>query len=300
MMQGFSKQSPGLLSRRWLFIVLALAALQGCAGIQKLREAMETFSKGASIENASRIPVLNPVERPDIPMAAGFNVPQYYYRTALRSLESIDKEEEKSLKEDGLWVTKLALEAMCLWKLGQVDKARGLAEGAVPLADQIREPRDRVILRLLPGLIKNDQAYSLIHCPPEGLRKAAEENGYNDVIRLLDQQRYDEAKKKMYQHIQSLLVDEDYGAKKHVLEVSGEVKNRAMWAYVIQVHLSLYKNLLDAKDRFLGKGTPLEADELREVTQLLADLERALKLQQKANSEVTAIHYVWAQAFGIN
>jgi len=238
--------------------------LSGCGGAKALRNAQDAFNKAAAIDTQQVFKERQHIQ-PDAELDKVLDTekPEIYYRAALDYLESInDLADKQSLQNDGLWSTKLMLEALCHWKLGHYDEARAIANKGVKLATEIAEPRDKVVLTILPALIKIDQA----EAQTEG-------------------EKPDESK------FSRLLLEENYGARKHINDARLLTDKRLdLEAYVTQVELSMYQ----VWDRGIG----LRPGEVTEVTKLLCDLytQSQFSLTQP---EALALATKWKSAFNV-
>ena len=141
---------------------LLLAFAVGCASTNHLREAQNAFNDAAR-EETQALFTPGRVENPGTSQVSGWASAQAGYASALLSLEKMTAEDDRALARDGLGGTKLALQSLCYWKLGQFEKARETAQQADRSAQLY--PRDRAVLVALPGLIMNDHAFNLLSAP---------------------------------------------------------------------------------------------------------------------------------------
>lgn len=154
------------------------------------------------------------------------------------------------------------LEALCHWKLGHHDKARAIANKGAKQATEMAAPRDKVVLAILPALIKIDQAKT-------------QTDGRNS----------DESK------LSRLLLDVNYGAGKHIGEARRLTEKRMdLKAYVTQVELSMYQ--------VWDSGVGLKASEVTTVTKLLCDLYTQSQPQLNP-SQANALATKWKNAFNV-
>jgi hypothetical protein len=131
----------------WLALALLCLVAAGCASVNRLREAQDSFNQAARFNaNASDT-------------AASLTSVRSGYASALLSLSKLEPKDQQSLQQDGLWSTALSLRALCQWRLGQYDLALNSANQAQNAATNQVYPRDKALLAALPGLIKTDQAY---------------------------------------------------------------------------------------------------------------------------------------------
>jgi hypothetical protein len=248
----------------WLLAgVLAAVLATGCAGVNRLREAQEAFNQAAAAENALRLDHLEGHQTDDGTLvalaAAGTG-----YASALLSLERMDAGDVAQLKRDGLWGNALTLKALAEWRLGLYDKARATAAEALQTAGDQIQPRDRALLRALPGLIKNDEAY----------RKIYEGRPLKEVEDLLRES-----------------VADLKGARDSIEEA------HPVQLYLIQAQLVTYRNLRTAYSRLdrrdsLPDGHPARA----EAQRTFDDLSKVLKqLRPEARPQIIAY---WARLCG--
>jgi hypothetical protein len=238
-------------------VLLVLATLAaGCASVNHLRDAQESFNDAASMENELRF---------DTTLAEGalqgqltqHTTIQNGYASALLSLDRLEAKDVERLKKDKLWGNVLALRALTEWKLGLLDRARDTAREVQQAgADQVH-PRDRALLLALPGLIKTDEAFLALQrvpATPTPEQRAA-----------------------ILKNVQLLVAD------------AGEAIDRGRGAidpahpvqvYLIQARLAALRNLQSAHER-LGEGDdralPRErrVEVQRELKELKCQVERA-------------------------
>lgn len=148
--------------------IWALLLLAGCADVNRLREAQDSFSRAAEQENRARFdfqPETNGFEA-----AAGAASARAGYGAALIELEKLEQDSasKASLEADGLRGTALTLKALCEWRLGLHDRALVTAAEAAKAPDALG-PRDRTLLAALPGLVMTDQLYAKLDRKRRGL-----------------------------------------------------------------------------------------------------------------------------------
>jgi hypothetical protein len=200
-----------------LTLVVLLAA--GCAGVNRLREAQDSFNQAAAAENAMRFDV-KPADA-----VAGLNAISSGYASALLSLEKLGGADQRQLQADGLWGTALTLKALTQWRLGMFEKAMATSEEARQSAGDQIYPRDRALMAALPGLIKTDQAYNKI------LSNAP----------LSD--------------VEGLLIGES-GAVANIESARNLVgRDHPVQIYLVQAQLAAYRNLQVAQDRLNNHAT---------------------------------------------
>lgn len=216
------KQKETTMLRRVLLTVV-VALVTACGGATKIRQAQDYFSQAAVLENQAKLTRIDPADpRPDLALASTEGA-RAYYAKALAALEAITPEEEEKLVGEKLFITKKTLEAMCHWRLGDFDKARPIAKALAEKASAVDEPRDRIMLIALPGLIKNDRAYRMI---------PAERNP-------------DNAK---FAEVEKELIGPN-GALEDLKKAREAAAGRPIDAYLIQSELAVYKNLQNADDK---------------------------------------------------
>ena len=142
------------------FALLFLAA--GCQTVSSLRDAQDTFNRAAAAENALRTDLNRPLESGGADTMIGLGAVRSGYASALLLLNRITSESADKLRNDQLLGDALTLKALCEWRLGQFSNAVATAQSAQSAAADQLFPRDRALLRALPGLIKTDQAYQKI------------------------------------------------------------------------------------------------------------------------------------------
>jgi hypothetical protein len=149
---------------RGFCLALVLATVAGCQSINHLRDAQSAFNQAAAEDLRSSFNSGATVgESTGANLFTNWVNTRALYGSALISLNKIGGEDEKILREEKLWGTKLALEALCLWKIGNYDKAVAIAKSARD-SDQIY-PRDRALMTALPGFIMIDYAFDLRAAP---------------------------------------------------------------------------------------------------------------------------------------
>lgn len=250
---------------RWLWVVVAVAGVVGCSSTaRQLRLAQDAFNQGAALENEARLGKLfHPIQVGAIPAPEELS-PDVYYRAALAELDGVS---EPQLKQDGLLVTKLTIEALCRWKLDESAMANAIALRAKAMASHTDTPRDDVILTLLPGLIKNDQAYAEYTAP--------------------------DAKAETLPSVEKSLFGPQ-GAVVHVEAARQLAKGRPIEVYVLQVYLSLYKNLMEAKVN-LQRET-LTRGEKDAVAALQTELGEAMSAHGLSSDQRSAWLALWRTA----
>ena len=144
-----------------LSLVLSLFAA-GCQTASSLRDAPDTFNRAAAAENTLRSDLNEPLHGGGADTMIGLGAVRSGYASALVVLNRITTESAAKLRNDQLLGDALTLKALCEWRLGQFSNAVATAQSAQSAAADQLFPRDRALLRALPGLIKTDQAYQKI------------------------------------------------------------------------------------------------------------------------------------------
>ena len=241
-------------------VLVALAA--GCADVNRLREAQDSFNQAAATENALRFDT-----KATDASTTGLASVRSGYASALLSLEKLENSKDRTqLRNDGLWGTALTLKALTQWRLGQFDKAIATAELARQSAGDQMYPRDLAVITALPGLVKTDQAYDKI------LRTNTP---------LSD--------------IKDLLVG-DRGAVADIQNARGKVdRDHPVQVYLVQAQLAAYRNFQVALDRRQNHATvPPNDPALANANAQVKELNRLLKLQGAGDSGQKLVEY-WVE-----
>lgn len=147
-------------------IVLCLLWITGCAHVNHLRDAQESFSRAAQAENRALFSARDGGFASRTYATGGQDLGQISagYAAALSSLDALENDSQSvtKLKNDRLYGNALALRALAYWRLGKHAEARQSAAAA--LANGL-EPgsRDFALMTALPGLADNDSAHAEIH-----------------------------------------------------------------------------------------------------------------------------------------
>jgi hypothetical protein len=221
----------------------------GCASVNRLREAQESFNEAAAEDNKLRFDAALQ-DRPSAAALVQNTTIQNGYASALLSLEKLEARDVGRLKQDKLWGNVLALKALAQWRLGLLDKALVTAREAQQAgADQVL-PRDRALLLALPGLIKTDEAFAALQrlpaAPDAGQRAATLAN------------------------VQLLIADAG-----HAIDHGRAAADAGhpVHVYLIQAKLAALRNLQSARERLgEGAGRTLSEAERDEVKRLVKDL----------------------------
>ena len=241
-------------------ITLLVVLAAGCASVNRLREAQDAFNQAAAVENAQRFDA-SPSDA-----AASLAAPRSGYASALLSLSKLEPNDEKILRQDGLWGTTLALKALCQWRLGQFQQALASAAEARKTAGDQLYPRDRAVLEALPGLIKTDQAYTKI---------------LTNGTPLAD--------------VEALLTG-DNGAVDNIQRARALAdKDHPVQIYLLQAQLSAYRNYMVAQDRLSNHAiVPLDHPARVKAKVQLKELDRLLKMQKPGSASQDLVNY-WAR-----
>lgn len=138
-----------------LVVILQFAAC-GVSHIQTLREAEQTFSRAAELDNRERLDGTTAMA-----VAGGA---ASGYRVAEKMVRDLILNSSSELKEDNLLCTAYLIEAMSLWRLGEEDAAVRVAEqgkDCAQAASRDTVPRDRALLYAVPAFVRVDQANAL-------------------------------------------------------------------------------------------------------------------------------------------
>jgi len=145
------------LESLWLAL-LWLCSGCGIAHIRSLREAETTFDRATEIENRERLS--------DAAALAELSQATTGYRLAAQMVDTLVSKKTKELREDNLLCTAYVIQAMCLWRLGEQDRAVRIAENGQDCAPQAAAsaapPREKVLLHAIPSLVRIDQANALV------------------------------------------------------------------------------------------------------------------------------------------
>jgi hypothetical protein len=243
-------------------MIMLVTVTVGCASVNRLREAQDSFNQAAAAENTLRFDSLNPLQGGGSDTAATWSTSRNGYASALLSLEQIDNNDKNQLRADGLWGSALTLKALSQWRLGLFPKALATASEAQKNSGDQIYPRDRAVLVALPGLIKTDQAYDKI------LNK-------KPLVEVLDLLTGPSGSLVNIQNAR-LTVDKD-----HPVQV-----------YLIQAQLAAYRNFLVAQDRLNNHATIAADDPARKnANEQLAELNRLLQAQQPGPAAQALIIY---------
>ncbi|WP_367387981.1 hypothetical protein [Lewinella sp. LCG006] len=164
-----------LVSTSTLFLALVVWSFSSCEATKAYQEAQTAFSQGATVEMkerfvdaADQLPTnfiyFDDLYKSNAPVEEG-NTAAGYYEEALGAIN-------KSLKGEGQLKKAMALDnayaikALTLWRQGEYDEARAVAEKAVPLlqdnAGEENDIRDLAMMQALPGLINMDESFGAL------------------------------------------------------------------------------------------------------------------------------------------
>jgi hypothetical protein len=156
------RNSYGQAARAFLLIATA-ATVNGCAvdHIRELREAEQTFSRAAQQENHARLTSLEALKSNSSDSAeAGGLVDAVTndtgYRMAAEITARLMATKTAELRQDNLLCTAQTIRAFSLWRLGEGAMASQIAQ--LDCGDADKTPRDHALLRVVPALVKIDDA----------------------------------------------------------------------------------------------------------------------------------------------
>jgi len=237
-------------------MIMLITVTAGCASVNRLREAQDSFNQAAAAENTLRFDS-NPADA-----VANLGSVRSGYASAVLSLDKIDDYDKKQLLDDGLWGSALTLKALSQWRLGLFSKALATASEAQKNSGEQMYPRDRAVLVALPGLIKTDQAYDKI------------------------------LNKKPLEEVLALLIGPS-GAIANIQNAQLSVdKDHPVQVYLIQAQLAAYRNYMVAQDRLNNHATIAADDPARmKANEQLVELNRLLQSQQPGPAAQTLISY---------
>jgi hypothetical protein len=251
------------VSARRVLRLIGIAALlsfgAGCA-VVNLRDAQDAFNQAAAAETLAR-DALEPIAflsqvTPDGTKLEGslqgrkatsvsfdpvteLARARAGYAAAVSIISRLEDDirERGRLRQDKLLGVALTLKALAQWRLGLYPEAAATAERAEQEAGDQIFPRDRALLKALPGLVRNDEAFRKIYRQwPAGQRDAV----FTEVRNLLDNSRT------ILGQARTLIDADD---KRHPVLI-----------YLIQAQLATYQNRRDAY-QYLGKDGQVPQDE---------------------------------------
>jgi tetratricopeptide (TPR) repeat protein len=253
-----------------LTLALVTTLVVGCASVNRLREAQESFNQAAALENELRFDAARQEGSVQAQLAQNTTI-QNGYASALLSLDKLEAKDVERLKQDKLWGNVLALKALTQWKLGLFDRARETAREVQQVgADQVF-PRDRALLLALPGLMKTDEAYAALQRVPA--------------------EPTPEQRASTLKNVQLLAADagEAIDRGRGAVEATHPVQ-----VYLLQARLAALRNLQSAHER-LGEGDArtLPPERRLEVRRLLKEL-RCQAERRELKPEIVGY---WANRF---
>lgn len=242
-----------------LFLTLVALALTACGSTATIRDAQDAFSQAAALDNASgmrsgELPNIHPAtgELGSMVAARGAVAPSYERAHAL--ITSVILSDETELKQNELLGHALTLQAMCEWRLGEWNAAQATAKKALEQPTEALGPRDHAILMAMPGMIRNDQAFTMLQ-----RWRAAGTVTPAEVAAA-----------------QALLIDTERGAVAHLEKARALASDHPIAVYLILSELAALKNLQDVAyvSRSLGVVPPDTRDQTERTTKLIAELVR--------------------------
>jgi tetratricopeptide (TPR) repeat protein len=258
-----------------ILILLSIAGVAGCADINRLREAQNAFDQAAQAENTLRFhPV--PGSEGSVTLAAAARAG---YTSALTSLSKLSDADVQKLRQDKLWGNVLVLKAMAYWRLQNYAAALDTAQEALGLQPDDVHPRDKAILKALPGLIRIDQVYSFI---------AYKALGENESM-LVDE---------FQTSVESPLVNAE-----EILETARAVvlPNEPVQIYLIQAQLAAYRNLKTAFRKFKpGRDTVPDSNPMKKRAEgNIQDLSDILLVMTDAKEQRAELIRYWLLLTGL-
>lgn len=224
---------------RTLSCALLAAIVASCASINHLRDAQSAFNEAATAELKATFDTTTAMEDASTSDLLGnWANARAGYGSALLSLDRITAKDENTLKTEKLWGAKLALEALCHWKLGDYEQATQTAKEAQK-TDQLF-PRDRALMAALPGLVMTDYAYDLLTASPQPVPGSA------DLTNLVHK-------------ASALLIGPDGAIA--VIQAARSVDiveaEHPVHVFLLQAQLAAYRNYRKAFERLDQRGVPL-------------------------------------------
>ncbi len=140
-------------SAAFIFSIL-LVFSGGCVShITELREAQQQFNLAATLENQLR---LDPLHSDALTITGHAEVS---YLITLKTLNRLLETKKAALEKDNLLGTVYTLKALTEWRLARYSDAKKTVDTITLHYMDSLFSRDRVLIKALRGLIKNDQAY---------------------------------------------------------------------------------------------------------------------------------------------
>ena len=169
------KKSQSINIVKTLLFLIILVFTNACGTINLVSEAQDDFNKAARNENATKF---------DSETLGLLQVGDSYDSAYMKINEALKKEGQ--LKNDGLLGTAYTLKALCEWKLGNYTLA--LTTRDLALKELSGQPRDEVIMKALPALIKTDQANAKLMASQKNTnnRISIELEEYNTIKAIID------------------------------------------------------------------------------------------------------------------
>ena len=155
---SFRKHQNPWTPVKFLILIIVSLGIAGCVSHAKtLREAQDNFNGAASLENQIKI---DPLATDSI---AATSQALAGYKLTLETVTKLIDEKEKALKADNLLGSAYTLKALSQWRLGNYEAAVATVNKVKSAQDITLFPRDKAIIDALRGLIKNDQAYTMMN-----------------------------------------------------------------------------------------------------------------------------------------
>jgi hypothetical protein len=164
-------------TRRFHFIIPGLSILlvifltTGCVShVKTLRDAKDQFNTAVSLENQLRFD-----SEPQDSLRLSWQISDSY-QMAVKMLTDLINSKKKDLLKDDLLGSAYTVKAYAEWRLGDFEAALKTLEEVKGHPDIRLWQCDQALIHALPGLIKNDQAFS---------HMKSKDYPYPDIKRLL-------------------------------------------------------------------------------------------------------------------
>ena len=139
-----------------LLVIISILYCTSCSSLKWVDRAQDAFSKGAEIENNS---FFSGEDFTYVSPTAQYTIAYNHINKALSG---------GNLKKDYLLGSAYTIKALCEWKLGRYDLARGSAGNAIREFDDYEKDkvfmtRDKAVMKALNGLIDIDQVSDTLY-----------------------------------------------------------------------------------------------------------------------------------------
>lgn len=277
--------------RDLLLLGALLLGLSGCQGVNRLREAQDSFTAAAEIENRQQLQsflgdaavLADPAQGAERALS-DLSLARSGYSAALLSLQKLSERDQARLRDDHLLGTAMTLQALAEWRLGNHEAALKTARAAQEtLAEQIF-PRDAAILIALKGLIKIDLAFERIAAMSTDLPAATN----------LETLAF----------VQGRLVGPASGSETTAIDDLTAARNRVgshhpLNVYLIQAQLAAYRNYQTAYKRAHGRNLPANDPARKEAGHQLHELQVLLDELEAGNAGKNLV-LSWRDKYSIN